>query len=522
MNQPNSPSQVATASAPTAGTPLVAMRGITKSYPGCLANDNVDLTIHSGRIHALLGENGAGKSTLVKVLYGLLQADEGSIEWQGKPVTINTPARARELGIALVFQHFSLFDSLSVLENIALGMAVKASAQLESDIVEVSTRYGLPLDPHRHVYTLSVGERQRIEIVRCLLQSPKLLVMDEPTSVLTPQEVEDLFVTLRRLADEGMAILYISHKLNEIKALCSEATILRGGKRVATAIPDNETTQSLAALMMGDEVSEPVALQRTPKDATMLELNKVNLPIAGQHGVRLIDINLSVKAGEIVGIAGVAGNGQDELMQVIAGEVRLKNNATLKIADKPAGDLAPGARRKLGLCCVPEERLGHAAVPSMSLADNAMLTAHYRYSMSTAGLLSKRKSAAFANNVIDKFNVQCNGSNSLAQSLSGGNLQKFIVGREMQQAPEVLVVSQPTWGVDAGAAAAIHQALQDMASDGAAVLVISQDLDELMIITDRIAALCAGRLSQTHPTSQISVQQLGLLMGGAVLTEGVA
>jgi len=346
--------------------------------------------------------------------------------------------------------------------------------------------------------------------------------MDEPTSVLTPQEVEDLFVTLRRLADEGMAILYISHKLNEIKALCSEATILRGGKRIATAIPDNETTQSLAALMMGDEISEPVALQRSAQDATLLALAKLNLPIAGQHGVRLIDINLTVNAGEIVGIAGVAGNGQDELMQVIAGEVRLKNKDCLKIAGKPSGDLAPGARRKLGLCCVPEERLGHAAVPSMSLADNAMLTAHYRYSMSTGGLLSKRKSAAFANGVIDKFNVQCTGPNSLAQSLSGGNLQKFIVGREMQQAPDVLVVSQPTWGVDAGAAAAIHQALQDMASDGTAVLVISQDLDELMIITDRIAALCAGRLSQSYPTSQISVQQLGLLMGGATLQEGVA
>ena len=524
MNQPNPTkhSSSTPGSAATGDTPLVSMRGITKSYPGCLANDNVDLTIHAGRIHALLGENGAGKSTLVKVLYGLLQADEGSIEWQGQPVSINTPARARELGIALVFQHFSLFDALTVLENIALGMAVKADAKLESDIVEVSTRYGLPLDPHRHVYTLSVGERQRIEIVRCLLQYPKLLVMDEPTSVLTPQEVDDLFVTLRRLADEGMAILYISHKLNEIKALCSEATILRGGKRVASAIPDNETTQSLAALMMGDEISEAVAIQRTPQDATLLELSKVNLPIAGQHGVRLVDINLTVNAGEIVGIAGVAGNGQDELLQVIAGEVRLKNKASLMIAGKPVGDLAPGARRKLGLCCVPEERLGHAAVPSMSLADNALLTAHYRLSMRTAGLLSKRKSASFASGVIDQFNVQCNGPQSLAQSLSGGNLQKFIVGREMQQAPDVLVVSQPTWGVDAGAAAAIHQALQDMASDGTAVLVISQDIDELMIITDRIAALCAGRLSQTYPTSQISIQQLGLLMGGAELQEGVA
>lgn len=499
---------------------LVEMCGITKAYPGCLANDKVDLVVRAGQIHALLGENGAGKSTLVKILYGLLQADAGSIEWQGQTVNISSPARARELGIALVFQHFSLFEALSVLENIALGMAVDANNGLKQKIIEVSNRYGLPLDPDRQVYTLSVGERQRIEIVRCLLQDPKLLIMDEPTSVLTPQEVDDLFVTLRRLASEGVAILYISHKLNEIKALCSEATILRGGKRVATAIPDEESTHSLATLMMGDEIVVPVRETHTPSNKVMLSLNHVSKVGAEQHDVPLDDINLSVLAGEIVGIAGVAGNGQDELMQVISGEVVLSDAQSLLLEGEPAGGLSPGARRVRGLCCVPEERLGHASVPTMSLTDNAFLTAHHRTNLQSLGLISKRKSRVFAEQVIKQFNVQCNGAQTAAQSLSGGNLQKFIVGREIEQSPSVFVVSQPTWGVDAGAAAAIHKALQEMARHGAAVLVISQDLDELMLISDRIGALCAGRLSKLHLTDSVNVQALGLLMGGAVIDEG--
>jgi len=496
---------------------LVTMSGITKAYPGTLANDAIDLIVRRGQIHALLGENGAGKSTLVKILYGLLQADSGSIEWQGVPVDINSPAHARKLGIALVFQHFSLFESLSVLENIALGMAVHANKALHQKVIDVSNRYGLPIDPDRLVYTLSVGERQRIEIVRCLLQEPKLLIMDEPTSVLTPQEVNELFVTLRRLSQEGVAILYISHKLNEIKILCSKATILREGKQVATANPEQESAQSLASLMMGDELVAPLRETRTPGKKVMLGLNNVSVTAAEQHDVPLDQINLNVRAGEIVGIAGVAGNGQDELLEVISGEQSLVDEHALLLNGEPAGLLTPGQRREQGLCCVPEERLGHAAVPDMSLSENAFLTAHHRTDLRSAGLINRRKSAKFTAHVIDQFNVQCNGHKSAAASLSGGNLQKFIVGREIEQNPSVFVVSQPTWGVDAGAAAAIHKSLQTMANNGVAVLVISQDLDELMLISDRIAALCAGRLSTVHLTEDITVQQLGLLMGGATI-----
>ena len=508
------PSRTATKS-PTA---LVEMINISKSYPGCKANDSIDMTLAPGRVHALLGENGAGKSTLVKILYGLLASDSGAIHWQGKPVDISAPAVARDLGIAMVFQHFSLFDSLTVQENIALGMGVDVNAELSARIVDVSARYGLPLDPDRSVYTLSVGERQRIEIVRCLLQEPKLLIMDEPTSVLTPQEVDDLFQTLTRLANEGVAILYISHKLDEIRKLCHEATILRNGRKVAEADPGVESASSLAALMMGDEIPPAPSRRTHQTNDVMLTLQGLDYHANESHAVNLQSLELHVSAGEIVGIAGVAGNGQDELLRVIAGEVPADRADAILLAGQSIGWLDAGLRRQKGLCCVPEQRLGHAAVPSLSLVENVFLTAHHRKALRVGGLISKRRSQVFAAHIIERFNVQCHGPHALASSLSGGNLQKFIVGREILQSPDVLVISQPTWGVDAGAAAAIHQAIRQLADEGAAVLLISQDLDELMQSTDRIGALCAGRMSEFYPTDSITVQQVGLLMGGETLS----
>ena len=501
----------------TAPEVLAELIGISKTYPGCLANDAVDLRLLSGRVHALLGENGAGKSTLVKILYGLLAADSGVIHWLGSAVNIQSPSVARELGIAMVFQHFSLFESLSVLENIALGMDVDADAPLRQQIVEVSARYGLPLDPDRSVYTLSVGERQRIEIVRCLLQEPRLLIMDEPTSVLTPQEVSELFATLSRLADEGVAILYISHKLEEIRQLCHEATILRGGRKVAEVDPRQESAQGLAALMMGSALPTPVVRRQADVGDVMLELINLQYVAPERHGIALNSLNLAVGAGEIVGIAGVAGNGQDEFMQVVAGEVALQQHDSIFLGGKSVARLDAGARRRSGLCCVPEERLGHAAVPSLSLSENVFLTAHHRKNLRFGGLVSYRKSRQFAETIISEFNVQCRGPDSLAASLSGGNLQKFIVGREILQSPEILVIAQPTWGVDAGAAAVIHAAIRALADQGAAVLLVSQDLDELMQTTDRIGALCAGRLSDFYPTSSVNIQQVWLLMGGESL-----
>ena len=384
--------------------------------------------------------------------------------------------------------------------------------------------------------------RQRIEICRCLLQEPELLIMDEPTSVLTPQEVAELFETLRRLAREGTAILYISHKLDEIRRLCDEATILREGRRVASADPGRESAASLAALMMGEgAVSEAPAATlatlgvgtdgearadaptahaiRSPltEPSARLVLDGVTLASKGAHGITLHGIDLSVAEGEIVGIAGVAGNGQDELMAAIGGETRLESASGIRLDDQDIGRADAGERRRLGLCAVPEERLGHAAVPTMTLAENAFLTGHHRRPLRRFGLRSGRASRAFADAIIARFDVRCNGASSLAGSLSGGNLQKFVVGREILQEPAVLVVSQPTWGVDAGAAAVIHAALRELAASGSAVLVVSQDLDELMALTDRLGALCAGHLSALYPTASLGVREVGLLMGGETL-----
>jgi simple sugar transport system ATP-binding protein len=502
------------AGAPDRSTPRLEARGITKGFPGTLANDHVDLTLLPGEIHALLGENGAGKSTLVKIIYGILKADSGTLLWEGTPVSVADPAAARGLGIGMVFQHFSLFESLTTAENVALGLDREVPRrELADRIRDVSGRYGLGIDPDRHVFSLSVGERQRVEIVRCLLQRPRLLIMDEPTSVLTPQEVSALFETLRRLADEGVTILYISHKLEEIRALCSRATVLRGGRVVSSVDPRTVSARSLAEMMIGGDLPTPRHEPQEVGRAPRLEVRGLSTASEGPFATELRDVSFDVRPGEILGIAGVAGNGQAELMAALSGEARTRPDAVL-IDGVPVGALGPRRRRGLGLAFVPEERLGRGAVPEMSLAENAILGGGERRGLVRSGLVDGGAARAFADRVIELFGVVARGHRAEARSLSGGNLQKFIIGREILQDPSLLVVAAPTWGVDAGAAAAIHQALIDRARDGAAVLVISQDLDELFVLCDRIAVLFHGRLSGSRPVGQTSVEQIGLLMGG--------
>lgn len=510
---------------PTNG-PLLELREISKEFPGCLANDQIDFAVYPGKIHALLGENGAGKSTLVNIIYGVLQATSGSIHWHGRRVRINSPAVARSMGIAMVFQHFSLFESLTVLENISLSLDTAHHNKLKGDslsksIQEVSERYGLPLEPERYVYTLSVGERQRIEIVRCLLQQPKVLIMDEPTSVLTPQEVDRLFTTLRRLAEEGVAIIYISHKLDEIRQLCDQATILRNGKKVASADPAQESARSLAGMMIGETLATTVKPATAQFGDTLLEASNLYAAQSAEQSsaIRIQGLDFRLRAGEILGVAGVAGNGQDELMALLAGEIPALSADMLKLDGKSMGRVGAGERRSSGLCCVPEERLGHAAVPEMTLAENAFLTGHHRFDFRTNGLIRNLPVKEFTRQIINKFQVACRNENSLAKSLSGGNLQKFVVGREILQQPQVLVVAQPTWGVDAGAAVAIHEALVTLAGNGSAILIVSQDLEELMTLSHSIFALCAGIGSATYPAADLSVQQIGLLMAGMSLDE---
>ena len=505
-----------------ADTPRLELSGITKAYPGVVANNNVSLKIMPGEIHALLGENGAGKSTLVKFIYGVQKADSGHMYWEGEEVQVANPNAARRLGIGMVFQHFSLFDAMNVEENIALGISPElAKGDLAARIKKVSAQYGLPLDPTRYVHTLSVGERQRIEVVRCLLQDPRLLIMDEPTSVLTPQEVDDLFKTLRRLSEEGVSILYISHKLEEIKALCHTATIMRMGAVVAECTPADETARSMAEMMMGANLVSPERGDRKIADRVRLSVAGLSARSMHQHGTDLKDINLDVRSGEIVGIAGIAGNGQRELMEVLTGEELVDDASAIRIDDVPVGRQGPTDRRIVGIGLVPEERLGHGAVPDLSLWENGLLSAAARMDMIRNGFIQTGVATDYAKAVVERFRVKTPGVTHTASSLSGGNLQKFIIGREIMQDPGMIVAMQPTWGVDAGSAASIRQELIDLAAKGAGVLVVSQDLEELFEISDRIAVICEGRLSEARPAERMTVEEIGLLMAGVSETESV-
>ncbi len=502
-----------------AGAALLELRGIVKSFPGCLANDDVDLTLRAGEIHALLGENGAGKSTLVKIIYGVLAPDRGRIFWRGRECAIANPAAARALGIGMVFQHFSLFEALTVAENIALGLDDPAARrQLGPRIASVAKDYGLRLDPDRAIHDLSVGERQRVEILRCLLQNPKLLIMDEPTSVLTPQEVEKLFAILRRLAGEGCAILYISHKLEEIRALCERATIMRLGRVVGECDPRATTAKRLAEMMIGTELAGQAA-PRAPlgKTRARLVVRDLSLKSDQKFGIDLKDVSLTVGAGEILGIGGIAGNGQNELMAALSGESLAPLAENVAIDGIAIGKMGPAGRRASGACFVPEERNGHGAVRDMTLSENALLSGYRRRGLVQHGIVDDSRTTSFAGEVIAGFDVRTTGPKAEARSLSGGNLQKFIVGREILQQPGILVVAQPTWGVDAGAAAAIHRALKALAESGAAILVISQDLDEIMTLADSVAVIAGGRLSSARPVGAVTIEEIGLLMGGSAL-----
>jgi simple sugar transport system ATP-binding protein len=414
----------------------------------------------------------------------------------------------------MVFQHFSLFEALNVAENVALGMenppAMRALAQR---IARVSADYGLPLDPARMVGDLSAGERQRVEIVRCLLQEPRLLIMDEPTSVLTPQEVAILFRTLRQLASEGVAILYISHKLEEIRALCDAATILRRGRVVATCTPRERSAREMAELMVGAALVPP-AWRGGPPGAVALEARGLSVASPIPFGTPLREVSFTVRKGEVLGIAGVAGNGQDELLLALSGELR-SAPGMVRLAGAEMGAAGPVERRAAGLVAAPEERLGHAAAPDMSLVENALLSGAVRRGLVRGGFVDWRAAGAFAAEVVRDFDVRTPGTHVAARALSGGNLQKFVVGRELSQAPEVIVINQPTWGVDAAAAAAIRQAILDRAAQGAAVVAISQDLDELLEISGSFAVLNEGRLTAPRPTEGLTVEEIGLMMGGA-------
>ena len=490
----------------------LSLTNITKRYPGVVANRSVSLSVKPGEAHAVLGENGAGKSTLMKIIYGAVKPDEGAIQYNGQAVQIRNPQQARALGISMVFQHFSLFDTLSVAENVWLGLDPSFSlAQVSARISAKAAEYGLDIDPSRPVHTLSVGEMQRVEIIRALLTEPKLLILDEPTSVLTPQAVDKLFVVLKKLVSQGCSLLYISHKLHEVRELCSACTVLRGGEVTGVCDPREESNASLSRMMIG---AEPPALQhqdRTP-GAVWFEARHLSLNKEDQFGVNLVDINVQVRAGEVVGIAGVSGNGQRELLYALSGEDTRPAPDAVHLNGQAVGHVGPNPRRQAGLHFVPEERLGRGAVPSLSLSHNMLLTRSE--AISSSGWIDTQMLQTQAQKIIQQFKVKANGAQAPAQSLSGGNLQKFIVGREIDAKPKVLLVSQPTWGVDVGAAAQIRAELLALRDAGCAVLVVSEELDELFEISDRLYVMANGKLSPAIQRKDATVAQMGEWMSG--------
>ena len=489
-------------------TPRLALRAITKRYGGTIANEDVTLDVMPGEIVALLGENGAGKTTLMKIACGVTQPDAGTIAVEGELVQIDSPRRARSLGIAMLFQQFALFDSLSVLQNVVLGVPGSA-VTIRPRLIELATRYGLEIDLDQYVQGLSAGERQRIEIVRALLTAPRVLILDEPTSVLTPQASERLFDTLRVLSSQGVSIVFISHKLQEVRNLATRCVVMRAGKVVAEVDPRSHSEAMLARLMLGAD-EPPLTTRKTLPGVVALEVDRFNVR-ATEHQGGVHQVSFQVRSGEIVGIAGISGNGQASLMAGLAGELAVEPQ-TIRLFGQPVGHLNVTQRRALGLRYVPEQRLGQAAVASMTLAENALLT---HDSLLTHRILDTAHAEGAAAQIVDRFDVRASAMTQKAETLSGGNLQKFIVGREILPRPRVLLLDQPTSGIDVGSTSTIHSELNALCAAGCAIVIVSEDWEELYRLADRLMVMAGGRLSPPRVPADLSVAELGRWMAGS-------
>ncbi len=494
---------------------ILDIQNISKSFPRVKANNKVSFGVKKNTVHAILGENGAGKSTFVKILYGLIKQDEGKIIYKNNELKISSPAEARKVGIGMIFQHFSLFESLTVRENLMLGIDDYISyKKLEIKIENLIQKYKLTLDLDAPVISLSSGQKQRVEIVRVLLQNPKILVMDEPTSVLSPQEVKSLFITLNALVKDETTILYITHKLEEVITICNSVTIMRDGEVIETSSIGSNTAKTLANKMLGKNLEEISKDFSAIKDQINFEVNNLSCKFNDPFFTDIINISFKVNKGEILGIAGVAGNGQTELMEILSGENLNIESGKILYNNKRIEKLNPQQRRNLSISFVPEDRLGHSAVPELSLNENTLLSRFYNNKFTKNGLIQKKILDDHTKSIINLFNVKCLDADSNASSLSGGNLQKYVIGREILSEPELLIISHPTWGIDAGAENFIRQSLIKLSKLGTSIIVISQDLEELIQISHKLSIIYNGTLSNTFNTDSIDIEKVGLLMGG--------
>jgi ABC-type uncharacterized transport system ATPase subunit len=509
---------VSTLATPPTETPTdlaVRLRGIGKRFPGVIANDDINIDVRRGAIHAIVGENGAGKSTLMKILYGVQPPDSGTIEINGTEVALHSPADAIKNGVGMVFQHFMLADNLTVLENVVLGAeklhGIGAGARAE--IQRISDAYGLGIQPDRLVEDLGVGARQRVEILKVLYRGARIVILDEPTAVLVPQEVDELFGNLRELKNEGLSVIFISHKLDEVLSVADEITVIRRGTTVGTVAPKGITARQLAELMVGSELPSPSTESSTVTEDVLLSVEHLSLPSPEDRPL-LDDISFRIHRGEVLGIAGVEGNGQAELVEALMG-MRLGVSGHVELAGVDLSTRTTRERREDGIGYIPEDRHRHGLLLDSPLWENRVLGHQSREPSVKRGLIDKRAARADTERIIEQYDVRTPGPDVLARALSGGNQQKLIVGREMSGDPVLLIAAHPTRGVDVGAQAAIWQHIKDARRKGLAVLLISADLDELIGLSDRIEVILRGRFVGSFDPEDVTPEQLGSAMTGA-------
>jgi simple sugar transport system ATP-binding protein len=493
------------------------MRGIVKRFPGVLANDVVNFDVRAGEVHALLGENGAGKSTLMKILYGLYQPNEGEIWLNGRKVTIASPSDAIRLGIGMIHQHFMLVPSLTVAENVALGLPSTRGFITDLDVVTARVKdlakvYGLQVDPSAYIWQLSVGQQQRVEIIKALYRGAALLILDEPTAVLTPQEVDDLFVTLQQMATDGHAMIFISHKLHEVLSISNRITVLRDGRVVGTTTASSTTKGELANLMVGRAVGLKIERQPVEMGAERLLLRDI-WAMSDRETEALRGVNLEVRSGEILGLAGVSGNGQRELAEVITG-LRPSMKGQVVLDSQDVTGRSPAELIETGLSYIPEERMRDGMIREFTVSENLILRDHHKKPLSKGGFLSLPAITRQSAELIKNFNVKTPSQETTVKSLSGGNIQKLVLARELSRRPRVVIAAQPTRGLDIAATEYVHYRLLEQRKEGTATLLISEDLDEILALSDRIAVIYEGQIMGVVPSSETTPKELGLLMAG--------